>query len=194
MNNVAVSGIIQSASSSRAPRPAGVQVETSCWSGAVLGAERLNPITHLHPRPPPLLLFLLGAGRSPGQPVHTSLSVSAVRFLMALSAADTLPGTFSLLHWLFVLRQHVDLQRSVCSREASWISGRRGGEAAGITNRVLWWDLLEGQEFGFSEKSSVSTEVGYMQIVNLNKLNKNLCLSRLQLRMFKIEVRGLCCP
>lgn len=55
----------------------------------------------------------------------------------------------------------MDLQRSVRSREASSISGRRGGDAAEITKWVLWWDLLEGQEFGFTEISAVCTEVGY---------------------------------
>ncbi len=70
----------------------------------------------------------------------------------------------------------MDPQRCVCSREASWVRGRRGGAAAEITNRVLWWDLLEVQELGFPEGSSVRTQVGFTQLQSESRPVDNLLI------------------
>lgn len=133
-----------------------------CWTPQ----SNYNPPPSLPlniPLSPPFSLIpsslLLGAGSSLGHPVRASLSVSAVCVCVfphgAQRCRNISRDISSPALKDFFFRQNVVQQRSVCSREASWIGGRRGGEAAEITNWVLWWDILEVQEFGFSELSTV---------------------------------------
>lgn len=106
-------------------------------------------LPHPQPHPP---LFLYFSSFSPA----TLPDPAASRSYLIFRERSGVP----LLLWRCVLGQNVATGRSACSRRDSRINGRRGYEAAaGVTHRVLWWDLLGSQKLDFSAMSACSTEV-----------------------------------
>lgn len=93
-------------------------------------------LPHPQPHPP---LFLYFSSFSPA----TLPDPAASRSYLIFRERSGVP----LLLWRCVWGQNVATGRSACSRRDSRINGRRGYEAAaGVTHRVLWWDLLGSQK------------------------------------------------